>query len=158
MRPGEDPERTSVMSKKKMTAAIPPVRNMNKEKGCNESVRDSFLESVWNRNTDLCMDVKTLLREDRRTILGKHYPGMLMRDGEFHYQFVETLPVRVKRNPHVYEGRYITVTRRDDGSLRPNFKPVTMGCRFSTVSYAWGVCRELIEALSGLVGKEARED
>ena len=29
-----------------------------------------------------------------------------------------------KRNPRVFNGEYITVTRRDDGSLRPNFKPI----------------------------------
>ena len=36
-------------------------------------------------NTDLCMDVKTLLRTDRVTRIGKNYRGVLMRDGEDHY-------------------------------------------------------------------------
>ena len=59
-----------------------------------------------------------------------------------------------KRNPHVFIGKYITVTRRDDGSLRLNFRPVTMGDNFNIYRYATGVFSELIRALIGLVGKE----
>ena len=53
--------------------------------------------------------------------------------------------------PHVFHGKYITITRRDDGSLRPNFKPMKMGAGFSIDSYAIGVCDELRQALTGLV-------
>ena len=77
----------------------------------------------WNKNTELCMDVKTYLRSDSRMKAGKDYHGVLRRDvtcEEFHYNevmtFVETTnQKRVKRNPHIYEGEHITVTRRDDG-------------------------------------------
>ena len=48
----------------------------------------------------------------------------------------------------------ITVTRRDDGSLRLNFRPVKMGHDFSIDGYAIAVCNELREALKGLVGEE----
>ena len=59
-----------------------------------------------------------------------------------------------KRNPRVFNGEYITVTRRDDGSLRPNFKPVKTGKGFDVVRYALAVCNELRQALKGLVEKE----
>ena len=63
-------------------------------------------EHGWNSNTDLCMDVKTLLRNDRRTKLGKDYQGVLTRDKEGHYSFVETIGLTDgKRNPHVFFGR-----------------------------------------------------
>jgi len=68
-----------------------------------------------------------------------------------HYTFVETKPWLTKRNPHVLRGRYITVTRRDDGSLRPNFKPMKVGADFSVEKYAAGVANELLWALEGLV-------
>ena len=55
----------------------------------------------WNINTDLCMDLKTFLRTDRTTQLGKDYAGLLTRDGEDHYSFVETMPWTNKRNPYV---------------------------------------------------------
>ena len=116
----------------------------------------------WNKNTELCMDVKTYLRSDTRLKAGKNYQGVLRRDvecEEFKYNerltFVETASKRmVKRNPHVYEGRYITVTRRDDGSYRPNFRPIHTGPGFNVEHYASSVANELLWALEGLVGEE----
>ena len=72
---------------------------------------------------------------------GKDYHGVLRRNvtcEEFRYNeemtFVETTnQKRVKRNPHIYEGEHITVTRRDDGSYHPS------------------VANELLWALGGLV-------
>lgn len=116
----------------------------------------------WNRNTDLGCDVKTILRSDRIMKTGKSYRGVLCRDSDgiiddflcrdSHYTFIETLPsTDGKRNPRVFEGEYLTITRRDDGSYRLNFKPIKVGANFSVDSYAIGVCNELREALSGLV-------
>ena len=83
---------------------------------------------------------------------------MLKRDVEIdefrydeHFTFVETLPWSGKRNPRVYNGRYISVTRQDNGNLRPNFKPLKMGDDFSLERYALGVYNELCIALGGLV-------
>lgn len=107
-----------------------------------------------NSNTDLCMDVKTFLRNDRRTQIGKMYTGVLTRDGENHYSFIETLPSTAgKRNPHLFVGEYITITLQDDGTLRPNFKPMRIGVGWSVDGYANGVAYELRKALSGLVEK-----
>ena len=76
--------------------------------------------------------------------------AQLMRSGMFY--FVEAAPrMPEKRNPHVFVGRYITITRRDDGSLRPNFKPMPTGDGFSVERYALGVYNELCMALTGLV-------
>ena len=119
-------------------------------------VRDML--QVWNTNTALCVDLKTLLRSDLAMKAGKEYQGVLRRDvdlDEFrydeHYTFVETLPWLTKRNPRVFRGKYITITRRDDGSLRPNFKPMKVGADFSVEKYAAGVANELLWALEGLV-------
>ena len=113
----------------------------------------------WNPNTHLSVDLKTLLRSDSKMKAGKDYQGILRRDEiceEFrydeHFTFVETVPQTAdKRNPHVFVGEYITVTRRDDGSLRPNFKPMKVGADFSVEKYAAGVANELLWALEGLV-------
>ena len=108
----------------------------------------------WNRNTDLCVDVKTFLRSDNRTKRGKVYHGLLRRDTEDHYTFLETMPSAMgKRNPRLFDGKYITITRRDDGSLRPNFKPMKIGADFSIERYALGVANELMWALEGLIGE-----
>ena len=108
----------------------------------------------WNRTTELCVDVKTILRSDCTSQIGKDYPGVLKRDSEDHYTFVETIPsTNGKRNPHVFKGRYITVTRNDDGSLRLNFKPIRVNESFSVEQYADDVSGEIIRALEGLVEK-----
>jgi hypothetical protein len=57
-----------------------------------------------------------------------------------------------KRNPQVYNGQYITVTRHDDGTYRPNLKPMKVDKDFSVAKYASGVANELFWALEGLVG------
>ena len=67
------------------------------------------------------------------------------------YTFVETLPWTSKRNPHVFRGKYITITRQDNGTLRLNFRPVKMDGDFSPVRFALGVSNELMWALEGLV-------
>ena len=115
-------------------------------------VKESSDEQVWNRNTDLCMDVKTILRSDRVTMVGKSYPGVLTRDTDDHYTFTETVQACVeKRNPQVYRGKHITVTRKDDGTYSPNFRPVKVGAGFNVGRYAAGVANELLWALEGLV-------
>jgi len=102
------------------------------------------------------VDVKTILRNDSIAAIGKNYTGQLTRDSEDHYTFLETLPPKVyKRNPHVYVGKYITITRRDDGGLRPNFKPIKDWKDFSATIYARGVANELLWALGSLIEKEA---
>lgn len=59
-----------------------------------------------------------------------------------------------KRNPRVFDGKYITITRRDDGCLRANFKELPIGPRFSIDIYANGVRDELRKALASLLGKK----
>ena len=113
----------------------------------------------WNNNTHLGVNLKTQLRSDRVAKIGKSYTGVLRRDVECeefryddHFTFVETVPPTAgKRNPHVFSGLYISVTRRDDGSLRLNFKELKVGADFSLERYALGVYNELCLALGGLV-------
>ena len=107
-------------------------------------------------NTELGINLKLITREPGRMPVGKYLDGMITRDSEDHYTFLETLPPKVyKRNPHVYVGKYITITRRDDGGLRPNFKPVKMDANFNATIYARGVANELLWAFESLLEKEA---
>lgn len=119
-------------------------------------------EQGWYSNTDLGCEVKTILRSDVRMKTGKEYQGVLRLDSEGivdeflyrdpHFTFVETVPQTAgKRNPHVFDGQYITVTRRDDGSLRLNFKELPKGANFNLERFALGVYNELCMALGGLI-------
>ena len=115
----------------------------------------------WSNNTHLAVDLKTQLRSDRIAKVGKSYTGVLRRDvvsEEFrfdeHFTFIETVPPTAgKRNPRIFNGRYITVTKRDNGSLRLNFKELKVGADFSLERYALGVYNELCLALGGLIEK-----
>ena len=93
---------------------------------------------------------------------GKEYQGVLRCDSEAsiedfrccdpQYTFIETVPPTAgKRNPHLFVGAYITITRRDDGSLRPNFKELPKGANFNLERFALGVYNELCLALGGLI-------
>jgi hypothetical protein len=137
--------------------------NQNFEAGL-EEVNEPRLNG-WHVNTDMCCDVKTILRSDRKMKVGKDYQGVLKLDSdavvdEFlsrdpHYTFIETVPGSAgKRNPRVFDGRYITVTRREDGTLHPNFKNLPTDGGFKVERYALGVYNELCMALVGLVEEE----
>jgi hypothetical protein len=137
---------------KKITTTTPPTEKYNKEQG-------------WHTNTDLGCEVKTILRSDMRMKVGKEYLGILKLDSDAiiedflcrdpHYTFTETVPQTTgKRNPHLYSGKYITVTRRDDGSLRLNFKELKKGAEFKVERFALGVYNELCIALGGLIEEE----
>ena len=112
----------------------------------------------WNNDTHLGVNLKTQLRSDRKMKLGKSYQGVLSRDVECdeflydeHFTFTETQPWSTKRNPKVFNGKYISVTRRPDGTLKPNFRPLP--ANMSVERYAFGVYIELHKALEGLIEK-----
>ena len=128
-----------------------------------EGILNSNLEG-WHRNTDLSVNLKTILHSDRKMKPCKDYQGVLRLDAEgtveeflsrdAHYTFVETQPWTSKRNPRLFNGKYISITRRPDGSLRPNFKPLKVTKGFSVERYTFNVYLELHKALKGLVGNE----
>ena len=108
----------------------------------------------WHRNTEICVNVKTILRNDIFAKPDKTYAGLLTHDMEDHYTFVETCsPSARKRNPQVFNGKFVTITRRSDGTYHPNFKPVKIGANFNVKAYALCVYLELNKALKGLVGE-----
>ena len=118
---------------------------------------DTADNSGWFRNTELCSDIKTYLCFDRIAKIGKVYKGLLRRDSDEHFSFFECRPSAnaIIRNPHVFEGKYINVTRRlMDGHIRFNFKEVDFGGRFNPMSFAIGVMKEIIMAFKCL-GEEA---
>ena len=113
--------------------------------------------SGWFRNTDLCVDIKTFLCRDRIAKIGKNYAGVLCRDTDDHYSFVETAtPVAnaIIRNPHVFEGKYINVTRRlKDGHIRFNFKELQPVYLLNSDMFAEGVRNEIRMAVKCCVDK-----
>ena len=80
--------------------------------------------------------------------------GGLYARGGGSFREERLLPAISKRNPRVFDGRYISVTRKDDGSYRLNFKQLRTGYGFSVERFALGVYNEICIALEGLVEEE----
>jgi len=101
--------------------------------------------SIFNRNTELCVDLKTILTSDRKAKRFKDYRGVLTRDGREHFTFMEEAPERKarKHNPCVYKGYTINVHSRDDGTIYPTFRQPQY-TRFYTFK---DFCREAAEEL-----------
>lgn len=113
-----------------------------------------------NRNTDLCVNLKTFLLHDRVAQTGKGYDGTLTRDEEEHFTFVEAsikaVATKVKRNPPVYQGQYINVNRASDGTCRPFFKRVCLNLVSDIEALANAIAEELVEAYQGL-GQKSKD-
>ena len=111
-------------------------------------------------STYLAVNLKVKMFRDAHLKLGKDYIGVLCHDvpddsicgDDDHFTFIETINVR-KRNPQVFNGEFITVTRRSDGTYRINFKSFHINKDFDVAAFASGVASEIKKALKGLIGK-----
>jgi len=105
-------------------------------------------------NTELCIDLKLLTRQPGRMPVGEYMNGVLTRDGEYLFRFVENAKKRVaaRRNPRIYSGRYINVIRHDDGSLVLTFNRPTLNENFTFQDFCREAAGELL-AVAGLIGE-----
>ena len=119
----------------------------------NEPLAVAFRHRKAYANTELCIDLKTILTSDRRAKMRKDYPGVLTHDGREHYTFIEEASEMkraavVSRNPIVYAGACINVHRRDDGSLYPTFRHPQLSTFYTFKDF----CREASEELRMIAG------
>ena len=118
-------------------------------------VRKNIVVKDFYPDTHLDVDLKLISREPGRMPVGAYLDGVITRDGEDHFCFIQNDEekkrlVVTQRNPHVYLGKRINVNRKDDGSLYPTFN------RPRYISFN-NFCREAAEeliAVAGLVGEE----
>ncbi len=125
--------------------------------GIPERLRKMFTK-ITNFNTELCVDLKTILRSDRRAKMRKDYTGVLTRDGREHFTFIEEAFKRktCRRYPNIYKGACINVHQKPDGTLYPTFR-MPEYTRFYTFK---DFCREAAEELlliDGLLEEEMSE-
>lgn len=120
--------------------------------GANNDLPFCEWEDGYNRNTELGVDVKSMLRSSRTLIINKVYEGTLVKDGSDHLLFTETAPQeKVTRNQKVFNGKRITMTRRPDGTVRLNFKSFKIEKGFSVLGFAIEVGKEVIMALRTII-------
>lgn len=98
----------------------------------------------------LGIDLWTQLRADPQPRLGKPYHGRLVVRDTGDALFTEDPPAKPqRRNPRIFDGRYVTLTRREgDGHLRLNFKELPFPPGLDDEAYAHGVWQEVAEALA----------
>ena len=86
--------------------------------------------------------------------VGEYLDGAITHDGEDHFTFVQNdqekkLQKVVQRNPHVYEGTYINVNRKNDGTLYPTFNRPQFNEQLSFLEFCRRAAEELILVASG---------
>ncbi len=98
-------------------------------------------------NSELGVDLKLMTRQPGRMPVGVYLDGVLTRDDDYHFSFVQNASkkerVVARRNPHLYEGVYVNVVRKDDGTLYPTFNHP----RYSECFTFQDFCREAAEEL-----------
>lgn len=99
-------------------------------------------------NTELGIDLKLITRKPGRMDIGEYLDGAITHDGEDHFTFVQNDSEKkkdkvVQRNPHVYEGTYINVNRKKDGTLYPTFNRPQFTEKFTFQDFCLQAAKEL---------------
>ena len=122
---------------------------MNTVLNGNMDESSSKKEKGFYPNTELGIDLKLITRKPGRLGIGEYLDGAITHDGEDHFTFVQNDSEKkkkekvVQRNPHVYEGTYINVNRKNDGTLYPTFNRPQFSERFTFQDFCQGAANEL---------------
>ena len=108
-------------------------------------------------NTELGIDLKLMTRKPGRLAVGEYLDGTITCDGEDHFSFIQDDSNKkkvklIQRNPHVYEGTFININRKPDGTLYPTFNRPRFTKKFTFQDFCWGAANEL-RMVIGLVEK-----
>lgn len=107
-------------------------------------------------NTEPCIDLKLLTRQPGRLPVGDYIDGAITRDDEDHFLFIENATDKkrnevLRRNPHVYEGVYINIKRKPDGTLYPTFNRPRFDEQFTCRDFCHGAAEELLQVVNGSI-------
>ena len=99
-------------------------------------------------NTELGIDLKLMTRKPGRLAVGEYLDGTITRDGEDHFSFIQDDSSKkkvkvIQRNPHVYEGTFININRKPDGTLYPTFNRPRYTKKFTFQDFCWEAANEL---------------
>lgn len=108
-------------------------------------------------NTEPCIDLKLLTRQPGHIAVGDYLDGTLTRDGDEHYLFIENATDKkrqtaTQRNPHIYEGRFINVNRKPDGTPYPTFNRPQFTADFAFKHFCLAAAEELL-AVAGIISE-----
>ena len=125
----------------------------------NDNMNESSnkLEKGFYPNTELGIDLKLITRKPGRLGIGEYLDGAITHDDEDHFTFVQNDSCKkkvkvIQRNPHVYEGTFININRKPDGTLYPTFNRPRFTKKFTFQDFCWEAANEL-RMVVGLVEK-----
>lgn len=101
------------------------------------------------KNTNLCVDLKTILQEDVLLNEGQCYRGCLTRDAEDHFLFEEeahTTGHRHKRNPKLYDGKFVSLVHMQNGRYQVHMRTIDASESLDRKELAFKVYSELLHA------------
>lgn len=134
---------------------------LNEYFASNEPLARAYRERL-HPDTHLDVDLKLITRKPGRMNIGDYLGGVITRDGEDHFSFIEsdTEKKRVmveQRNPHIYEGLRINVNRKDNGEPYPTFNRPKYTENFTFQDFCREAAEELI-AVAGLIENRSVEE
>ena len=99
------------------------------------------------KNTNLCVDLKTVMQTDAHLIQGQPYNGLLTRDGEDHYIFEESCRRgRSPRNPKLFDGDFCSLVHMQNGKYQIHMKTINASAIEDRNQLAFDVYSELLTA------------
>ena len=112
-------------------------------------------------HTELCCELKLLTRQPGRLNEGTMLDGIIARDGDDRYVFIEKAHEKkvttVRRTPVIYSGDCVNVHRMTDGTYRLAFCRPHFYAGFSFADFCLAAAHELL-AIARLLGDEDSEE
>lgn len=101
------------------------------------------------KNTNLCVDLKTVMQSDAHLVEGQCYTGVLTRDGDDHFIFEESCHRgRSPRNPKLFDGDYCSLVHMQNGKYQIHMKTIDASAIEDRNQLAFNVYSELLTAFS----------
>lgn len=103
------------------------------------------------KNTNLCVDLKTVMQEVALLIIGQSYNGVLTRKDEDRYLFEEEVKRQNGshyRNPKLFDGKYVSLTRLQNGRYQLHSRTIEANSDIDRQQLALNIFGEIVEALA----------
>ena len=99
-----------------------------------------------NKNTNLCVDLKTVLQRDTLLAEGIPYNGVLTRDGDQHFLFEEAVRHNRhgRRNPKLFDGNYCSLVHMQNGRYQIHMRTIDASSIDDSQTLAFKVYSELL--------------
>ena len=101
------------------------------------------------KNSNLCVDLKTVMQNDALLVEGQCYNGVLTRDGEDHFIFEEScMRKSCQRNPKLFDGQFCSLVHMQNGRYQVHMKTINASAVVDPRELAFNVYSELLTAFS----------